>query len=240
MVTNHFNRSQNILTIDQPEKKTMLTKHPKRNQHILTIVDQPEKPVVTNHTKRSQNILTTGQLEKPMATNHPKRSQHILSTGQLEKPMVSFPNHPKRSQHILTTGQLEKPMVTNHPVSEKTAHRCRRVSGACSVARPTGAAVRRVGTCAPCGNRPGSHAHVLCTTRAEAGRGPVSLRKDTAAPVRGLAGVRRVRRGLICTCKTDYDEAPPARYASRVGDDHDTIYDHDHDYDCHASVLISS
>ena len=45
---------------------------------------------------------------------------------------------------------------------------------------------------------------------------------------------------------TVYDEAPPARHASRVGDDHDTIYDHDttydhdHDYDCKASVFNSS
>ena len=76
-------------------------------------------------------------------------------------------------------------------VTEKTGHR------ASSVAWPTGAAVRRVGTRAPCGPRPGSQAHVLCATRAETGGGQ-----------------------SVC------DEAPPARLdASRVGDDSDYVTD---------------
>ena len=77
-----------------------------------------------------------------------------------------------------------------------------------------GAAVRRVGTRAPCDSRPGSQAHVLCATRAETGRGPDSLQRDSAGARR--AGVRRGRRGLLRA--RVYDEAPPARHASRVGD----------------------
>ena len=52
------------------------------------------------------------------------------------------------------------PMI---PVSERVGRRLAR-------------AARRAGTRAPCGSRHSSHAHVLCFTRDETGRGPVSLR----------------------------------------------------------------
>ena len=42
-----------------------------------------------------------------------------------------------------------------------------------------GTEMRRAGTRAPRGSRPGSDVHVLCTTRAEAGRGPAA---DVSAP----------------------------------------------------------
>ena len=62
---------------------------------------------------------------------------------------------------------------------------------------------------------------------------------DRTPPVRGapaydVADVAFIRARV-------YDEAPPARHASRVGDNDDSIrlrYDHDHD--CKASVFNPS
>ena len=117
------------------------------------------------------------------------------------------------------------------------ADRRRRADGQCS-----GLAVRRAGTRVPCGTRPGSQAHVLCTTRVETGRRPDSLQRDSA----GARPRRRttwptwpyvhesLRRGLAGMTRES------CRQRRRFAYHHDMIHDHVHDHNYKASVLSYS
>ena len=76
------------------------------------------------------------------------------------------------------------------------------------VGRRSARTARRDGTRDPCGPRPSSHAHLLCSTRDETGRGPVSLRQ-------GSAGATPRRRTTWPT-RYVFVSTPPARRGAGV------------------------